>query len=297
MQTPRPAQNASFPWLALVFLIVILGVAGYFYYHGTLGPSAPANAPFVMQSETGAAWWLLSGTTLVKTNPPLTTHIGYQVMEAAPTLPIGTPVIVGPTSTPIFVGFADQKGILDPFITDNSDIKRNLSERADGVIAFSYFVPDAPRSGNGKWNVGAVNPLATPPALIPLGEGTGPVFLPNGDILALAPEGLVEIQPDGTRTTAIGAPYGYAKDPGIFSLSPDGKYAVLPNQVTEALDVFSVIPTTPLSLSYLGSLPSMPLALGFENGQLIVQIDGTHAGLYSFSASAITPGAALTIAQ
>lgn len=166
--------------------------------------------------------------------------------------------------------------------------KRELAVRVDGLSAFVYE-PDASSTPH----IGLADALSTSTALTDLGVGWNPVFAGNGDVLAFAPQGLVEINPKtANRTTLLPVPGGAS---GAYA--PDGSFVILGNPLTGGSDVFLVDPAKPSSMSYLGSLAAAPIALATFPGGFVVETDTASASLYSVSASGMTLVRNLTISK
>lgn len=255
----------------------------------------PQPQVVLMRTPSGNARYVVSGTSL-KPFPPQGTHTRasfivdeYSAPTSGGTPSLGAPVSSAPAGT---LALVTDDGRLIALVKTRS-VMRDLAGRPDGLVAYSSFTQAATTTEPDTWHVMVVDTAALGEAQ-DLGPGTDPAFAKNGNILALSPDGLVELNPFvNARMVRLGAPYAGAPGPAL--IAPDASYAVLPNSITGKEDVFSIDPAQPSALSYLGSLP-VPQALGaLTSASFLAQTDAGNATVYTVSKAGIAAGGTFTI--
>lgn len=296
-----PRMKKSHFLFYLLFLLLLIIIALVCWYVLPQRPLAITTHPqtttlVMLRGDSGDLWYQLSGTVLTSVSGPGVSIAGknaFSVVEGGSvTLPIGTPVIVSlaPGTPPALVGLVFQNGEVSFPVNDPTE-KRGLAVRADGLVAFSFS--NNPISSS-SWHIGVINLASASSTVKDLGQGYGPAFAANGDILALNQQGLVEINPEtGAETLLMKLPNDFSQ---TFAIAPDASFVVFKDLRTNMDDVFWINSVLPTDMSYAGSLP-VPFAVDVIGDSFIAQTDATHANLYSVSRSSIHLTSALTIAS
>ncbi len=305
MPPAPPVQHSSGNPLRIILIlatvIILVGIAVWFWPSETSQPSQQGTATFLLRSADGTSgWYELSGATLRQLAPQTalaTTTIGtVTIVESSQGLPVGTPVLVSVENrSGTRFGLLRSDGTFAS-LTGSGIERRGLSVRPDGLAAFSY-VDETSQSAAAlsAWRVGVVDVIGQSVDLKDLGVGYAPTFATNGNILALAPEGFVEIHAGtGAHTTLLSTKTDF---PLTFIVGPGGSFVVIKNDVTGTSDVFWVNSAKPSDMSYLGSLASTPIALGIVGpNSFVAKTSSTEATLYSVSRSGMIAERTLTIA-
>lgn len=297
-------NKATFPfgWVALL-VIVVVALAAVHWYEVSKPLSENAIVPqavsgvVLLRGDEGSVWYKLSGNILTPISGPAISIPGnntFSVAETSATLPIGTPVLVSPIigSPPVLLGLVlPAGGATFPIDIDNTTEKKGLVVRSDGLAAFSYAL--GPDTSFSSWHIGVVDLAIASSSLKDLGQGYGPAFAANGNIIALSEEGLVEIDSQtSARITLLKLPNDFSS---TFAIAPDTSFVVVKNLYTNVDDVFWINPANPMDMSYAGSLSTLPLALGILGNYFVAQTSATSAGLYSVSHLGIELVSTLTI--
>jgi hypothetical protein len=201
------------------------GASPFLLFHTPIGP---------IQYQLAAAGGL-AAVTEPPDGPTLSADSPIRVIEAAPGSPQGAwPVIARIPSpdggTQVAVGIAED-GAFRPIDADQT-MKEGLTMHGN-TLAYAAFVPLAgtrtfgplaalaPLSTTtGSWEIRTVDLGDASDTPASLGQGSDPRFLPNGDILAYADEGVVRIDPkDGTRTVVVPRRSSFVV--GLYAASPD----------------------------------------------------------------------------
>jgi len=285
-RNPGPRRIAL--GLGILALVIAAGVALYFspVRNWVLSRFAPQAEQIVtLRSADGVSRYSVKGTILTALAPvKADTKSTFYIKESATPLPSGTPVLgsgaaEGPSRNAMLLT-ADNR--LLPIALGS--MLSSLTSGTNGMVSFEMRsgpvnAPEAPH----VW-------VANPPGGAPkdLGEGEAPAFAPDQKVLAFAPAGLIQLDPvTGTRTVLLAAPY--ASSTGLSLIAPSAAFAVLPNGVTHAADVYAINPLHTVSLSYVGSLPAVPTVLGaLDASSFLAGPDSTHLTRYAVSATAVT---------
>lgn len=168
-----------------------------------------------------------------------------------------TPVIVdSPSVDAGMLAVVRSDGTLIPLIDDGVQ-KYEFVSRADGHVAFSEYLAD-----KGGWRIFSVSVYGTSPlSPVDFGPGFSSGFSGDGGLITIAPEGLVRFNPE--RPGRIALIDRSSMEYGVAAVSRDAKLAVLPNEVTHALDVFSLAPDDAAKVSYIASVPAEAQAVAF----------------------------------
>ncbi|MBI3573556.1 hypothetical protein HY090_00710 [Candidatus Kaiserbacteria bacterium] len=297
---PTGPADSNFPWAWVALLIALGAIFVAVYSYGPLTREGPktqkANPTFLLRSDSGVTLYELAGDSIrPATAPTLSNKLPTIVTELAAALPIGTPVLASlrKGEEASLFGLIDATHRFNALYGNTHAIIRGLAVRADGLTAFAFSVSAMPKSLS-DWKIGVVDSAST--KFTDLGKGYAPAFALNGNVLALASEGFVEIHvPDGKRTVLIAAKDDFT---GTFAVAPDGSFVIMKNKVTGTDDVFWVNSARPTDMSYLGSLPAMPLAVGVIDAKtFIAQTDVGNGTVYTVSKSGITAGKTVSVSK
>ncbi len=282
------SPKSSWGLVALLLALVIAGGFSYWFLNGYFSRQSTAfNVPqFMLRSGAGNMWYQIAGNTLHSLpGPNVSTKFTGSIVEVAAPRTNGIPVLASllKNGKATRFGFI-YSGVFMPFIPDSTE-KQDLTVRPDGLIAFSEFQFSTSKTGitSSAWNIVTVDLASTTkPTLTVLGEGRDPVFMGNGNILAFGSEGLIEINPKTSVRTVLQKAPGTTSN--ILLIAPSGTFVVIPNAVTNTEDVFSMDSNNPANRSYIGSLPSMPVALGAVSPtQFVAETSTATATLYTIS--------------
>lgn len=293
--SPAPRRNAGL-LIAAIIIIVLVVCAGIFLYPPSrawlMNLVGGKASTVTLRSEAGNAVYSLSGTTLTLMAPAkAATKTAFYVTEsAATTTQAGTPVIGGPSATAPArtVALLTKDNRLTVLYLSPTQV-RDITAGPNGLVAFSAEVTSTSTHATASHVFVASLSMKAKD----LGPGADPVFAKNGNIIALAPEGLVEINPYvGTRMSRLGVPY--TKATGLFLIGPNASFAVLPNGVTHKEDVYAINSAAPASMSFVGSFAAPQALGGIDSASFAAQTDDTHAIRYAVGKT-LSAGAALTL--
>lgn len=270
----------------IVLGVAILGGILFYLYGVPAWQKQNLRTPseILLRSATGNSWYRVSGDDLQPIpGPSVVVKNKVFIAEAPLTLSAGTPILgsAAQGSPARYFGIVTPEGAFFSYIDDVSP-KHGLAVRADGLSAFAYVFSSALGVPSVS-HIAVIDALSTTTVLTDLGNGDSPAFAANGDVVAFAPEGLVEINPATGKRTVVMPVKGSA----VGAYAPDASFVIVRNPITGADDVFSVNPAQPSSMSYLGSLP-VPLALGTFPGGFIAETGSTDVALYNVSRTALT---------
>lgn len=125
-----------------------------------------------------------------------------------------------------------------------------------------------------------------------LGKGFAAAFTDSGDLIVIAPNGLVRIDPQSAVSHQLLS--NPSLSPGLSALAPDGRAAALENSVTESIDVFS-IGAGGKSTAYVGSVLAVPLSVAFAGPDTFVVHDANGYEAFTIERSVISKPTALTL--
>jgi hypothetical protein len=256
--------------LALVLgVVVVVGLVYYFLPQS----SAPSETRFLLFEGGALSTYTLDRAGKVsQTNVPIS-YSGMKLKSG------DTPVIVGSASADAgTLAVVRSDGTLITLIDDGVQ-KYELASRADGRVAFSEYVA-------GEWKLFSASVFdAAPVTAVDLGSGFSSAFSGDGGLVVVAPEGLVRVNPlKAGRITLISRP---GVSYGIAAVSPDATLAILPNDVTHALDVFSLAPDDASAVSYVASVPSNAEAVTFLDATTFIVKTATAFTVYAVEGGAI----------
>ena len=124
------------------------------------------------------------------------------------------------------------------------------------------------------------------PAAANLGTAFDPEPSGAGVLIAIADEGIVRINPETGGRSILFTRGGLPE--GTSAIAPDASAAILLNDVTKSVDVFSVDTEHADGTSYIDSIPGTPLAVGFVTPTEFVIHSADGYTLYSIDGTAIT---------
>lgn len=254
----EPIRSRKFI-IALAALAVV-GVIVFFIATKGLTPhaTAPSVERFTLFEEGRSASYTLDaegkvargvGPIAFPGTPFVTKFVGVTLASG------DTPVIIdSPAGSATGLAVVRSDGALIPLL-DDSVSKYGLSARTDGRVVFAEYG----LAGVQLLSASVYDPA--PVRAVKLGPGFSPAFSGDGAIVAVAPEGLVRVNALKLgRTTIIDRPgMSYA----VAAVSPDAAFAVLPNEITRALDIFSISPINSNRVSYVASVPVEAQAVAF----------------------------------
>lgn len=288
--TPRDLRPVA-------LLLGAVAVALVLYLSATRLPGAGDGAePFPLYEGGSLAFFTIERGAIVQTQAPVAfPKATFKTRFVASTLPSGdTPVLVDSDGI-----YAAALGVVrsdGTFITLVNDKAPKLGVTAHGdMIVYAVYREAMSSNGTamGEWRLMRASAYdAVAPQT--LGAGFGPVFASNGAIIALAPEGLVYLDPvSGTRDVLIdrhGVSYG------IGAVSTDATVAVLPNGVTHALDVFRLSSSNPRLVAYVSSIPGDADAVTFTGPEVFSVKMGNALTVYAVENDAIVTKGSYTFA-
>lgn len=275
--------------LARNIVLIIIGGSIFFTLYNAI-PSQKQEPPRFSIFEGGElSFYVIDSGGVVALNPEGNSTVRYRGMKLVSG---DTPVIAdsqGAAAAKLAVIRTD--GTLIDLIDDGVP-KYGLAARADGTAVYTAYTSSVTENGMpmGDWRLTAVSVYDTPPlATRELGSGFSPAFADDGGLIAVAPEGLVRIDPsDGNRETLVeraGMTYG------IAALSPDATLAVLPNSATHVLDIFSLAPENPRLVSYLSSITAEAEAVSFLTPATFIVKTLAGFTVYTVEGGVVTAGA------
>jgi hypothetical protein len=261
-----------------VVLAVVAGLVWYFFYFAP--PTHGTETRFSVLQDGVLTWYALNGTSATVVAGPAGFAPAPAVRFAAQRFASGDiPVIVDSgTDSGTVLAILKTDGTMKQIVTDGIP-KYDLAGRPDGRVAYAIHSAKAmdtsPRSA---WRLMSLPVLAATPVPIDLGPGFSSAFSGDGSLVAIAPEGLVRINPSnkGRYMLIDRAGMNY----GVAAVGPDASLALLPNAVTGSLDVFSLATDNPASISYIGSVPGTADAAAFVGGHTFMVKIGTSFTLY-----------------
>jgi len=248
-------------WVALAAGVVVL-IGIFVFASGFLG-SRRAVEQFSLVENGAVRWYQLSGTTLTALPmPSLPNNATHALSDVAATLRSGdTPVLAPSVATDgTTLAVVRHDGTLIPLLDDGTT-KTDLAVNADGFAAYTVHATD------GGMTLAAFSIYGPQKEALALGDGFSPAVSENGAVLALSSDGLVRIDPIGNMHETLLSRFGLAY--GNAALAPDASAAVMPNDITHALDVFS-IGSKAITTSYLGSIKTSSDAIAFVTPTIFI---------------------------
>jgi hypothetical protein len=184
-----------------------------------------------------------------------------------------------------------------PYLKGNYAEKIGLADDSYATVFFSEYAASSSASGalssgasSEDWDLMSVNLSTVSNNTTNIGPGFDPVATASGQIVAIAPEGLIMTNSSGSRSVLVNS-----ANP-VFTasaISPDGQIALLYSSTTQEFDAFSVTKINnihnPLQATYLTSLKTPALGTAFLSPTtFIVESDAHTFAQYSISQNKIT---------
>lgn len=273
---------------AVAALIVIAGAMYFFVgYRVAISP----ETRFSLFEGGSLSWYVLKpgGSLVDAPGPGAFADSPFTVTATGMTLASGdTPVIAAAADgSPGILGIVRRDGTLVPLLADGVP-KYTLAVRHDGELAYVAYSDAIAKNGVavGDWQIMRASAYDVSPApTTSLGKGFSIAFANDGGLIAIAPEGLVRIDSaTGNRETLIDRP---GVTFGVAALAPGATAVAIPNAVTHALDIFSLDPANPRSISYLSSVTGDADAASFIDDHTIIIKAGNSFSLYSIEGGAL----------
>lgn len=302
-----PASSSRVRWGiasgVAAIIVITLALVAYLTY-GRARPSSPAtaqgNTAFLLHANSASSWWNYAAPDTVQRITAPASFVkatGVTPIEEARVLSSGdVPALVraGPSPTVAAFGLIGPNGAFRS-LTNDPFPKEGLTTNASGSqVAYAVLEPSGqPPHFSAAWHIKLYDFSATTmPAAVDLGEGFEPRFLQNGDILAMSPAGMVEIQPTAKKQIVLSRTA--VLWPGMYAASADGSYVATAATATSTAVYALDATTTPATLARIGTIDYFAYPVAFlQNGQLIAERPGANAlidlTLYGVSQSGITP--------
>lgn len=316
--------------IVVVIILVVLALAYFalklFSYQSVID-ALPDEGSTVTFVEAGMPErYVFAGNILTRDiDEPLTN--GVIVQERVPSPVSGSDEIVLasiPGSPGLFAGILSADGVLDLLVSGDTN-KSDLSVSAEGIAVFSaspaFLVEEETALPSDEENDDGVNEtyeaaapaevaeVPTPGsifpqliavdvatrAIMPLGLGYSPRILSDGMVLAIAPEGVVKINP---RTNARELVVAYPVTELGGSISPSGMTAALPGP-NATLEFYSLT-GTPTYLGFLERETGSTQAAFLEDKYVFVRTGAAVARYYTVPTEKLpiaAPVAILAITQ
>lgn len=279
-------------WIYAAVLVVVVAVAaGWWYFSDRLETSAPAEARFSLFEGGEVMWYTLKPDgSVARADGPVGYGPGRSLRHLTEALPSGDRVAILDSAQGDFgsdLAIMRTDGTLIPLVNDAAS--KYAPSIGSGRVVYSSYADLKMKNGTvvGDWQLVSVALYDSSAQPLALGPGFSSAFAADGGLVAVAPEGLVRVNPTkGGRFMIIdrpGIPYGVA------AVAPDAMYAVLPNSVTHALDIFSISIDDSGSASYVASVPGEASAVTFLDGDTFVMKTTT-----AFSVHTVERGSVVT---
>ena len=283
--------------VAAIILLVLVGV-GYLFYKGYIhlgSLSGSSQTRFALLESTGVEWFSLSGSTVTSAPGP----VGFdftqpKILDATQQLkskdvPVIAEISKAPSSENQLGLIRDGQFLSLLTLTKNdTHQKTGLIARNDGTLVFA----ESSSTASQNWTLYSLAIYSSPQAFLPLGPGFDPEFSStSGAVLAIAPEGLVRVNPvENGRYTLIPRS-GMTIDNA--AISPNATLAVLPNSISKTLDLFSIDSVYATQVSYIGSVhDASSTAVAFISPTaFVVQDPGNHFTKYELQNKKIVSSA------
>jgi hypothetical protein len=283
----------------VVGLVALLALIGWGIsktsWFRSLAPQETASQTIIMHEKNGTGVFALGDASL--TPVPLAqsslVQTAFYPREVAQS-PGGAVVALG---SPVATGHARiatvlQNGHTIPLALTGSEFKDLAVNETYAV--FSTLIDATTTSARpvdamkprSTWYIAVTN-IHTYDGYRELMPGEGAVFAPNGSLIAHNDHGLVRINPTtGSSVTLIDGVYASSTD--VSLISPDLTFVVLPNTASHRADVFSIDLAHPEHPSFVGSLDSLPDALGALDPETFVARFGTSVIEYRIGTTTLT---------
>ncbi len=242
----------------VLILVIVISVAGYFYFKSVT--TKPNEIRFAMVERTGKQWYALSGHKVIKVESPFGMDSVNPIVRdvALPLKSSDVPVLVRVSNGSQLAVVRGSKKVFVPFLPNDTSYKVDITDRPDGMVAFSeYSIATSTGGVEGKWTLASYSlypqgGLAPETKALLIGNGFSPRFVADGSLVAINSEGLVRVDPTSIgHSVLINRPnvqYGTA------AISQDATRVLLPNSVAKTIDFFSIDAKHANSISYIGSI-------------------------------------------
>ena len=250
-------------------ILALILIAGGWYYLSRGDASNPVpmgESRFEFSGSGVPHWYEVSGASIsAVAGPAGFGTLPFDVIEAVESPFSDEHIVLAkvPDAEGIVLGILLEKTRFLPVLSDGSD-KSGITVSQDKNVAFSVY-------SNGS-KIRMTNLPGRDHKIIDLGSGRSPHFLKDGFLIALAPEGLVRINPATLARTTLIARSGVEARSAI---SDDGTLAAIANVGSNTIELyaldeagnptlFTVVPgVVPLEAAFIGR--TQLILMGAEN--------------------------------